>query len=161
MPIVPNRQVGSGTRLAACHRLFSVLLHLVYASFAKELFSDVALSDLVERSKLKNEQQGITAVLLHQQGAFLHGIEGEEARVRALFATVHADPRHRDMQVLVETPVSQRLFTDQPMGFHDADLGKLASLQTSNGDRGLSERVYHGFSWKGCVATQLLRPFWS
>ena len=104
-----------------------MFLHIVYASFSSQGLSGVALSDLVERSRIKNEQHGITAVLLHQQGAFLHGIEGKEAEVRALLAIVHADPRHCDAQVLVETQVSKRLFTGQPMSFHDADLGKLGS----------------------------------
>ena len=138
-----------------------MFLHIVYASFSSQGLSGVALSDLVERSRIKNEQHGITAVLLHQQGAFLHGIEGKEAEVRALLAIVHADPRHCDAQVLVETQVSKRLFTGQPMSFHDADLGKLGSEKNSTARRGLSAKSCQGFSWQGCVALQILRPFWS
>ena len=135
-----------------------MFLHLVYASFATQSFSDAALSDLVERSKIKNAQHEITAVLLHQRGAFLHGIEGEEAKVRALFAIVCADPRHGDSQVLVETRVSKRLFSGQPMGFHDADLEKLKRANTGTARLGVAPSQ-HGFSWQGCIALQLLAPF--
>lgn len=141
--------------------MIRVLLNIVYASCSAQSFSRGALNGVVERSRIKNERQGITSVLLHQQGAFLHGIEGEEAAVRALLAIVCADPRHREAQVLVETQVSQRLFADQPMGFHDADLEKLRSEDVRSGHPGLPPEVYQGFSWKGCVASQLLRPFWS
>ncbi len=121
-------------------------------------FSGAGLANMVERSKAKNEQQGITAVLLHRQGTFLHGIEGEAAKVRALYSILCADPRHRDLEVLVETRVSQRLFSAEPMGFYEADLEKLKTAKNAAGRFGPSAFA-QDFSWRGCIALQLLAPF--
>ena len=139
----------------------AMFLHLVYASRATQSFSGLALNNLIERSKAKNEHHGITAVLLHQRGLFLHGVEGQAAEVRAIYAIVRADPRHRDARVLVETSVCERLFIGQPMGFHDTELRESEGVQTDKEGLGLPEEFHQGLSWKGCVAIQLLRPFWS
>ena len=135
-----------------------MLLHLIYASFAAKGFAGAALSDMVARSKIKNERQGITAVLLHQRGAFLHGVEGEADDVRRLFAWVCADPRHCDARVLVKTEVTARLFAGQPMSFHDADLAPLKRTTDDAKPSGVCVSD-PGFSWQGCVALQLLTPY--
>ena len=39
-------------------------------------------------------------------------LEGEEAAVRALFASIEADKRHRDVKVVASGPLGKRLFDD-------------------------------------------------
>ena len=137
-----------------------MLYHMVYASMETVPFSGAALADLVERSRVRNERHGITAMLLHQQGAFLHAIEGEEAKVRALYAKVSADPRHRISEVLVQIQLAKRVFAGQAMGFCNAKSGE---LELGSPDLATSELPFdsHDISWRGCLALRCLRRFWS
>ena len=131
---------------------------MVYASEQTIPFSAETLRILVEQSRVRNAQHGITAVLLHQHGTFLHGLEGEAEEVRALFNKVSADPRHHDVQPLVQIEVGQRLFAGQSMGFYDAveDEMELGDLEPSP----LDPAVYpHQFSWRACIALRLLARF--
>ncbi len=135
-----------------------MLFHLVYASIQAAPFFPESLAEMVERSRVRNERQGITSVLIHHQGAFLHGLEGKAAAVQALYAKVCADPRHRNIELLVQIKVDQRLFTGQPMGFHDAVEER---LDFGGQEPGLLDAPAspHGFSWRAVLALRLLTRF--
>lgn len=135
-----------------------MLLHLIYASVETVPFSADAMGDLVERSRTKNERRAVTSMLLHQQGTFLHAIEGEAATVLALFATICADPRHQQTQSLAEIEVSRRLFANQPMGFHETLEDEMELGDLDDAEHELSMRPDH-LSWRACVALQLLTRF--
>lgn len=134
------------------------LLHLVYASTATRRFAEHDLPGLVERAREKNAEAGITAMLLYQEGTFLHALEGKESVVQTLFAKVAADERHDHVQRLVTIPVARRQFAGQPMGFHrfadedvEFDLGE---------DDGI-DLIYHHdhLSWRACLGLRLLSRF--
>ena len=97
-------------------------------------------------------------MLIHQHGTFLHGLEGEAADVRALYAKVRVDPRHRDVQSLVAIEVDKRLFAGQPMSFYDAteeemDFGSAGSMVTD-----LPTSPHH-LSWRAVIALRLFTRF--
>ena len=46
-------------------------------------------------------------------------LEGEESAVRALYAIIIADPRHKGAISLLQGPVATRSFADWSMGFRD------------------------------------------
>lgn len=96
-----------------------MLIYVVYSSLSTRPLAEQAKHDMVERSKRKNSRHGITSVLLHRQGAFLQGIEGEEADVQALYANLCQDPRHDHLRLLVHVPVTRRLFASQSMSFNE------------------------------------------
>ena len=131
---------------------------MVYASIRAASFSADALGEMVGRAAFKNAQLGITAVLLHQQGTFLHAVEGEASAVRSLFATIHADPRHEQTQVLVEIDVSRRLFTGQSMGFHDVTEDEMELGEVEEAEHEPAIRPDH-LSWRACLALQVLTRY--
>ncbi|MBA3273301.1 MAG: BLUF domain-containing protein [Chthoniobacterales bacterium] len=68
---------------------------LVYASIANEDFSPEQLIDLLATSRRNNDASGITGMLLYKDRRFLQVLEGSEAAVRATYARIKRDPRHR------------------------------------------------------------------
>lgn len=97
------------------------MFHIAYVSSATVDFNRERLHTLLEQSREKNHRLEITGLLLFRDGNFMQVIEGEEARVRALFAKICQDPRHRDIFPLFEEPIAAREFPDWSMAFRNLD----------------------------------------
>jgi hypothetical protein len=98
-----------------------VLFFLVYVSSAVVPFSSAELADLLGRSRANNARLDVTGMLLYKDGNLMQVLEGEEATVRALYATIAGDPRHKGLLILMQGPLEARLFADWSMAFHDLD----------------------------------------
>jgi hypothetical protein len=94
---------------------------LVYLSTARTLFSDRDLLELLTRSRTRNQEAGITGLLLYSSGNFIQLLEGEGDDVRALYARITQDPRHHNCIQLFDRPADQRLFPDWSMGFRPSE----------------------------------------
>jgi hypothetical protein len=55
-------------------------------------------------------------MLLYTDGSFLQALEGDEAVVRDLYATIAGDDRHQQVTLIIEFPVETRSFSDWSMG---------------------------------------------
>ena len=73
------------------------------------------LQEILRRARSKNEELNITDLLLHAQGHFLQVLEGPEAAVRDLYATIQEDPRHSNIESLLSTSVAERTFPEWKM----------------------------------------------
>lgn len=67
-------------------------------------------------SERDNARLGITGLLLHQGSSFYGVLEGDRRRVFRLMERIITDPRHRDVQILRESPVSRRRFENWSFG---------------------------------------------
>ena len=67
----------------------------------------------------RNGIDGITGLLYTEGSAFLQVIEGPEESVADLLASLYADPRHRDLLILVDCIVDDREFGDWMMVHRD------------------------------------------
>ncbi len=105
------------------------LQHFVYTSrLAPGVDFDVVPS-ILEVSRARNRDLGITGVLVFDGERFAQWLEGPPAHVLALAARIEVDPRHVDMQVL-HTGVrsaAERLASTWRAGY--ADAAELDSLQ--------------------------------
>ena len=104
------------------------LFQIVYASTASESFDRAALMELLKQSVRRNTQAGITGLLLYKDGCFMQALEGEEPAVKALFAKICRDPRHRRIIPLIHEPIKRRNFPDSAMAFRDLDSGEFRKL---------------------------------
>lgn len=68
------------------------------------------LGTLFTAARSNNKAQGITGALLLSGDWFVQVLEGEEAPVRALFASIERDPRHAEVALLAAGPVADRVF---------------------------------------------------
>jgi hypothetical protein len=105
------------SRTERCYRL-------VYVSRATAPMSRAALVELLQQSRAHNSVRGITGLLVYRDRSFVQVLEGEQAQVDALYATIAADPRHTDVVLVGSEHDAARHFPDWSMGFdvstHDA-----------------------------------------
>ena len=92
------------------------LLSSTYVSSATELLDLTQFGEMLARFRPKNEERGITGLLLYSGGNIIQTLEGPAAVVEAAYADICADPRHRGLQVLVREEVTERSFADWAMG---------------------------------------------
>jgi len=79
------------------------------------------LRDLLQESRLNNERDGITGMLLYKGGTFIQVIEGPDEAIADLYARVRKDPRHTRIIKLLEGTTEERMFPNWSMGFRNAD----------------------------------------
>jgi hypothetical protein len=92
------------------------LSHLLYVSRATRPLSHAQLEHLAVRARRSNQSMGITGLLLHGDGKFMHLLEGDRDAVQAMFERIRADERHTDVVQMICQPVHDRLFPQWHMG---------------------------------------------
>lgn len=97
------------------------LVSLVYISSADPDVNADTLLDILEVSRRKNLENGITGMLLFQNGFFIQALEGEEAAVESTYSSIQRDDRHRHLIVVEKIPIERRSFANWSMGFKNLD----------------------------------------
>jgi hypothetical protein len=101
---------------------------MIYCSQATVDFSPEELIALLEFARAKNEQSGLTGMLLYSSQSFLQMLEGDPAALEETYARIFADDRHVKLRLLMSTEVSGRRFPDWTMGFEHVDDEELAEV---------------------------------
>lgn len=104
------------------------LFQIVYASTAAESFGKPELMELLQSSVQRNQQAGITGLLLYKDGLFMQALEGEKPAVQTLFQKISHDPRHRNIIPLIQEPIEHRYFPNSAMAFRDLKSPELQDL---------------------------------
>ena len=79
---------------------------------------DGAQVDAIMRTaRARNAALGITGALIATPSHFAQLIEGPAAAIDAVFASILADPRYRDVRVLEATHRERRLFPDWTLAY--------------------------------------------
>ena len=131
---------------------------LVYVSAAVKSFSDEALEAMLLQARRKNAGLGITGVLLHSDGNFMQYLEGPEAVLRRLFATIARDSRHQHVTVIVDEPIVRREFDGWAMAYRRLDRLEWLELAPHEGTEGSREGGAEG---GGSLIRELLINFWN
>jgi Sensors of blue-light using FAD len=87
-----------------------VLRSLAYRSVAVSPPTDSELHDLLRAAQQRNKAEGVTGVLLVDQGVFFQWLEGPSAAVGRVWDSISRDPRHTRVSVLHDEPISRRVF---------------------------------------------------
>ena len=100
-----------------------MLVRLMYASrAAAEVDQDMLLA-ILRKSKTDNPGLGVTGVLCCSGGVFLQVLEGGRSAVNRLYNRIVADPRHRDVELLLYQEIAERRFAGWSMG--QVDIARL------------------------------------
>lgn len=91
----------------------------MYVSTLEDEFTEHALNELLHTSRTRNEQAGITGMLIVQGRRVMQMLEGEHHVVRSLYDTISADSRHHDVVTVWDSSTTQRRFPDWSMAFDD------------------------------------------
>ena len=93
------------------------MLQIIYTSASYELMSIEQLSRLMEQSRIRNYQLNITGFLVYDAGSFLQILEGPEAEVHAVYASILRDDRHTNIRQISQKKIANREFGDWAMAF--------------------------------------------
>jgi hypothetical protein len=92
---------------------------IVYVSAANASLCAEALEALLEQSRYRNRQLGITGMMIHLDGNFMQAIEGPEAAVKDLFNRIQSDRRHSGVITLLREYTDHRRFPEWAMDYRD------------------------------------------
>ena len=95
----------------------NALLSIAYVSVATNDMTDADIGAILSQSRANNVDHDLTGALLFQRGRFIQILEGPDDEVRARFAIIAADPRHRSVQLVAEKFIAVRQFPEWTMGF--------------------------------------------
>jgi hypothetical protein len=97
-----------------------MLFHLIYVSTATNRLDNGDLSQLLYRSRRRNQRNRVTGMLLYKDKHFMQVLEGNETNVMNVFASIEKDFRHKGIDVLRAEYIQHRDFPDWSMGFRNA-----------------------------------------
>lgn len=109
------------------------MLQMIYTSAATRKISPKELQELLVISRRNNIRDGITGMLLFEDGTFLQVLEGEEEVVDRTYKRIANDPRHNKILLIARFELEHRTFNDWEMGYFDASGGKLLDLPGYSG----------------------------
>lgn len=93
------------------------MLSIAYVSATTEAMTEDGVAAILVKSRANNRRLGLTGALLYHGGRFIQMLEGPDDEVRARYAIIAADPRHRSVQLISETAIGERQFPEWTMGF--------------------------------------------
>lgn len=97
----------------------SKLKNTLYVSSAIRRFSRDELHGHLQKFRANNIKNGITGILIYQEGTFLQFIEGPGEQVDKLIKKISNDQDHKDIITLRAQEADKRLFPDWSMGFRE------------------------------------------
>src|SRR3954447_26444578 len=81
------------------------------------------LGEIFATARRNNKRLDVTGALMISDDSFVQVLEGDEATVRGLFATIAEDGRHQHVTLLNAHPVEDRTFGRWAMAHVSADGG--------------------------------------
>lgn len=101
-----------------------MLVRLLYASRAARGRANPApasMEQILEQSRRKNPQAGITGILCDSGELFIQVLEGGRDEVCELYNTIVRDPRHDRVRILAYEEIGERRFGGWTMGHVSID----------------------------------------
>ena len=87
-----------------------MMIRLIYLSKAVDPQTGTLTASILRHAHAWNTQNGITGVLCQGQGVFLQVLEGDRSVVNGLYARIHADPRHQDLELIHCESITERRY---------------------------------------------------
>lgn len=107
-----------------------MLVRLLYASRAVGGIDEAFLRSILEQSREKNLEHGITGILCTypKGGVFIQLLEGGREAVNQLYGNIVRDCRHQDVTLLDFAEIEERRFASWSMGNVDLKKVNLSSI---------------------------------
>ena len=131
---------------------------LVYVSSAVKLLRPEEIEYLLTRARERNEEYGITGVLLYIGGNFMQYIEGPADNLEVIYKIIREDKLHTGIILVTREPVEEREFGEWSMAYHTKDVQGYVG---SPGERVLLERNLELPSTNPSTARIVLHGFWN
>jgi len=92
-----------------------MLIRIIYVSKAVGPQTTTMTNAILQKSQAWNQANDITGVLCQGQGVFLQALEGERRTVTDLYARIHADQRHTNVEMLHCESIVKRRYANWSM----------------------------------------------
>ncbi len=99
---------------------------IMYSSQATEPMTVTDLEEILTDARTGNQARNVTGALVYVDGVFFQIIEGDEAVVRNLMASIARDTRHHSVKVFYEAEVDVRAFESWRMAYLSATAEQLS-----------------------------------
>jgi hypothetical protein len=86
------------------------LRQIVYISRAARGCDDDQVAEIGRRSRIRNQENNITGLLLFDGSRFIQAIEGPPDAVQATIERIRSDQRHDNFQVAADREIGSRQF---------------------------------------------------
>ncbi len=113
------------------------MFRLIYKSRANQRIGWNFVNELIHTSETKNEEAGISGVLLATSTHFLQVLEGGFEEINRLFLRIVRDPRHDEVQLISFGSTESRLFGGWAMhaiGIFEFNSGLIDDLKQQYGE---------------------------
>jgi hypothetical protein len=97
------------------------LIELSYVSKASQDVGILGLMNLLEVAVHRNKSAIVTGVLFYDNGVYGQILEGYPKAIAPIWASICADPRHKDIEILDIDKISKRRFTNWSMKFYGSE----------------------------------------
>jgi len=134
----------------------SDLCTLVYVSTATRLMSDEELQAMLKKAMAHNHVNGLTGVLLYDEGNFMQCLEGPRSAVMETYGRIKVNPAHRGLTELLLEPIAARSFEGWDMDFLHSSQEEMQNLSQANW-RQVRNKADRADDSPGLI---LLRDFW-
>lgn len=104
-----------------------MLYQLVYSSSPEKKMMKSHLYIILRLARMKNKLSNLTGMLVFVENMFFQVLEGEQADVKAVFERIKVDPRHKDIEILLERNIDTRTFSDWEMAYASPSTSDLAA----------------------------------
>lgn len=97
-----------------------LMRQLLYRSREAYALEPADMIRLLLEARAHNRSDAITGLLLYRGGGFMQLLEGQPARVEATYRRIRDDPRHADIELLVDRATDAPLMPGWTMGYAQA-----------------------------------------
>jgi len=133
------------------------LQQIVYLSQATDTFQeDRDIDDILQMAQSRNQEAGVTGMLLFKGGVFLQILEGPKDAVKTIFGSIASDFRHHNLTVIAKQSTLDRIFEDWTMGYRkvsEIDLDEIKTILPWD------EMIQKTLKGEKIPSTQLLEVF--
>ncbi len=92
------------------------LTHYIYSSAATIDFSQDDIVALLNTARKNNAKQGVTGMLLYDNGSFFQILEGPPQVVENIYEKIEKDKRHNQVKKIICEEIEERDFAEWTMG---------------------------------------------
>ena len=111
------------------------LISIIYTSSAVRLLKESDLETLLMKARKRNDEFGITGLLLYCDGNFMQYIEGHEVGLLKIYDIIKHDPLHHRLIELANQLIPEREFADWSMAYHRVTAPEWLKLGTASQNR--------------------------
>ncbi len=105
------------------------LHRLLYLSTARPDLAYPDLRDIMAKSEVNNQRDGITGILCFGNNRFVQALEGNRKMISETYARILNDPRHTDTELVAFSPIHCRVFTKWSMRLIQWDINEPATIR--------------------------------